>query len=130
MDYLRLAERIRAARKAKGWNQERLEAESGVARRAIQRLEGAHADANPTVKTLESLAEALKVSPSEFGLSFSPANSGGSYSSAAEILSRIGGLPRDWREVVECLAFDDESKIQDPALSRAVRGLLKVLKVR
>lgn len=58
------------AREKKGWTQEQLEQESGIAQAVISRLEN-DAKAQPMFKTVADLAEALDVDPR--ALRFGPA---------------------------------------------------------
>ena len=55
----RMATRIKAARKKRGWSQEELAQKAGLSRTYLARLETARQD--PTLSTLEKLAKALRV---------------------------------------------------------------------
>jgi transcriptional regulator with XRE-family HTH domain len=55
----KLGKRVRELRKAKGWTQEKLEENSGLDRTYISDIE--RGVRNPSFKSLEKLAKALKV---------------------------------------------------------------------
>jgi transcriptional regulator with XRE-family HTH domain len=55
----RVAMRLKELRKRRGWSQEKLAHEAGISRTYLARLETARQD--PTLSTLEKLAEALGV---------------------------------------------------------------------
>jgi transcriptional regulator with XRE-family HTH domain len=59
----KLGNRVRELRKQRGWTQERLEEHSGLDRTYISDIE--RGVRNPSVKSLEKLAKALKVKPAE-----------------------------------------------------------------
>lgn len=59
----KLGKRVRDLRKAKGWTQEKLEEHSGMDRTYISDIE--RGVRNPSVKSLEKLAKALKVRVSD-----------------------------------------------------------------
>lgn len=60
MDAAGLAQRLVVARNARGWSQERLAEESGIARRTIAALEGQEHTGH--FATVEHLADVLQVS--------------------------------------------------------------------
>ena len=55
----KLAGRIRAARRKRGWSQETLAKEAGISRGYLARLETGRQD--PTVGTVEKIARALRI---------------------------------------------------------------------
>ena len=55
----RMAMRIKAERRKRGWSQEELADKAGLSRTYLARLETARQD--PTLSTLEKLAKALRV---------------------------------------------------------------------
>lgn len=58
-----LADQVRAFRKAKGWSQEKLAAESGLHRTYVGAVE--RCERNICLDNIERLSDALDVSPSE-----------------------------------------------------------------
>lgn len=56
-------EKILALREARGWSKEQLGVAAGVSRQTVHDVERDHA--HPTMRTIEKIARALKVSVSE-----------------------------------------------------------------
>lgn len=111
MDLKLIGSKIQQSRKDAGLSQDELAAKAGVARGAIQQIE--KGIGNPTVGTIQSLADAIGVSYLEF-LAAKPGRAPVDYRDAAELLAKFSGLPKPYQQVVLALIH------KDPAL---VRGL-------
>jgi len=64
MSLTRMAKRLKALRRRRGWTQENLAARAGLHRVFIAKLEAGIQD--PSLTTIQKLAKALKVKPAEF----------------------------------------------------------------
>lgn len=127
MDKIALANNIKRLRKRVKMSQEVLASRAGVARRAIQLLEGA--EANPTLDTLCAVAQALNVSLDELvgrphaaktavaealARSTTPQVMPRDLALGLEFLSKFADLQEDLQIVVLALVY------QDPTYTRLV----------
>lgn len=107
---LNIASNIRNLRKAKGLTQAALAAKSGVSNRVLQDIEGGHA--NPTVDTIEAIADTLGVSVPEIMGAKAPVrrirrHDAGAMAEAMDVLDRLANAPLDVQALVATLIDDD-----------------------
>ena len=124
------AKRIVMRRKDLGLTQKQLSANSGAAYVTLQQIE--RAEGNPTVGTLNALAEALgfKDGPIElFSKGSKPSQPGAAFLDAGKLLTAIATASAPRRALILALALRDEKYLdelsQETALS--LRALIKAI---
>ena len=107
MDLKLVAKKLKEARGTAGLTQKKLASESGVALATIQEIEGGNG--NPTVETLNTLADTLKID----GLELFGASSGAfDVRGARDLLTKFQDAPPDIQKLVLTVLTLDTSHLK------------------